>query len=257
MIGEGGLGGIPLGEDHPGNVFTDIQRYLLCLRDRGILLAVASRNNPDDALKVFSRNAHCLIKEDNFSSVQIHRMEKADSLVVIANELNIGVDALAFLDDNPVERDWVRTKLPDVTVIEVPDNPIGFMKAIKDSSAFDHMPISVDDMQRAEMYREAQQRKTLESRAGTLDEFLHELEMSVRIASVDAVSLLRVAQLLGKTNQFNTTTRCHSASDLQALTDSDAIALWLKASDRFGEHRLVGVAIALPKEAGRLPIGGV
>lgn len=251
VIGEDGLGGIALGEDYPGNLFKDIQRYLLSLRDRGMLLAVASKNNSDDALEVFRQHPDCLIKEDDFSALQIHWMDKAKSLVAIAGELNIGVDALAYLDDNPVERDWIRTKLPEVKVIEVPENPIGFIKAIEDSGTFDHLAISTEDLQRAEMYRQDYQRKKLQRQIESLDDFLRELDMNVRIGSVDSESLPRVAQLLGKTNQFNTTTRRYSASEVQALVDGGAIALWLRASDRFGEHGLVGVAIALPQQEGR------
>ncbi len=251
VLGEEGIGGIALGEDYPGNVYKDFQRKLLSLRDRGVLLAVASKNNESDVLEVFRKHPDCLLKAEDFAALQIHWEDKAKSLAAIARELNISTDALAFFDDNPLEREWIRSQMPEVTVIEAPSSPLDFASALDESGAFDHLSISEEDLTRSEMYRREQERTSLRARTATLEEFLQQLKMEVTIGHINQETLPRVAQLLAKTNQFNLTTRRHSASELEALSESSAVALWLRVKDRFGEHGLVGVAIGMPGESGQ------
>jgi FkbH-like protein len=246
VVGEEGVGGISLSEDYPGNVYKDFQLLLLSLRDRGVLLAIASKNNQADALEVFQNHSDCVLRIEDFAAQQIHWMDKATSLVAIAEELNIGVDSLAFFDDSPVERAWVRSQLPEVTVIEVPENPLGFADALEDSGAFDFLEISAEDRTRGDMYRTEKDRKQLKGRSLSPEDFLRQLEMKAQIGYVGQETLPRVAQLLAKTNQFNLTNRRHSTSELQAMIDSGAVALWLRLSDCFGDNGLVAVAVAVP-----------
>ncbi len=246
VLGEDGLGGIALGEDYPGVVYKDFHRYVLTLRDRGVLLAIASKNDEADALQALCHHPDSLLRPEHFAAIQIHWCDKAQSLTAIARELDIGIDALAFFDDNPAERAWIRERLPEVTVIEAPDSPIGFIRAIEGSGAFDHLILSDEDRRRSEMYAAERTRERLRAESTSLEEFLARLAMTVTIGDVDGETLPRVAQLLAKTNQFNLTTRRHSAAEVQCLIERGGVALWLRVRDRFGDNGLVGVGIVVP-----------
>ena len=248
-IGEDGLGGIRLGDDYPGNAYKRFQRMLLSLRDRGVLLAVASKNDEEDALEVFKSHPDCVLRIEDFAALQIHWEDKATSLRRIAEELNIGVDSLVFFDDSPVERDWVASQLPEVRVIEFPESPMSFAGALEESGAFDQLSLSDEDRVRAEMYQKDQERKQFQKESVSLEEFLERLEVSVSLGPVDETTLPRVTQLLAKTNQFNLTTRRHTSSELKKIIGSGGIALWGRAADRFGDIGLVGVAIAVPGDS--------
>ncbi len=249
VLGEDGLGGIALGEDYPGNVYKNFQRRLLSLQDRGVLLAVASKNNENDVLEVFRKHPDCVLKAEDFAALQIGWQDKATSLTAISKELNIGTDALAFFDDSPVEREWIRSQMPEVTVIEVPKTPLGFAHALDKSGAFDLVSISAEDRKRAEMYQREQERKQLQTHSTSLEEFLERLDITATIGRVDPETLPRVTQLIAKTNQFNLTTRRYTPSEFQTIIDSGAVALWLRVADRFGDNGLVGVAVAVPENA--------
>ena len=250
VLGEDGAAGIALGEDHPGSVFKGFQRVLRGYRDRGVLLAIASKNNEADVAELFASHRDMVLRPDDFAARQIHWNDKASSLRAIAKELEIGVDSLAFFDDNPVERAWVREQLPEVTVIDVPVDPSRYVDALDDCGAFDHLVVTAEDRQRAEQYRTEVVRRDLERTSGSLEEFLRALQMKITIGGVDAQTMPRVAQLLGKTNQFNVTTRRHTEAELQAMLDAGGIALWMRISDRYGDNGLVGVAIAVPDHGG-------
>ena len=246
VLGEEGLGGIALGEDYPGNVYKHFQRRLLSLRAQGILLAVASKNNEADVLEALERHPDMLLRPPDFAAFQIHWGDKATSLQRIATELNIGVDALAFFDDSPVERAWVQQHLPAVTVIDVPSDPLQYMNALEESGAFDRLTISDDDRRRADMIHEARQRQQLQTQVGSVEDFLRDLAMTATIGALGPATLPRVAQLIAKTNQFNLTTRRYTEAQLQALTEQQGgLALWMRLRDRFGDSGLIGVAIGI------------
>jgi FkbH-like protein len=243
VLGEDGAGGIRLGEDHPGNAFKEFQSALHSLRDRGILLAVASKNDERDALMVLDSHPDSLLRSEHFSAMRINWDDKANSLRAIAAELSIGLDALAFFDDSPIEREWIRSQLPEVNVIAVPESPIDYVDALFDSGAFDQLSISRDDTARAAMYAEDGARKALELRHESLDDFLRDLGLRATIGPVGPATLPRVTQLVAKTNQFNLTTRRHSAVDVARIAN-EGLGLWLRVSDRFGDAGLVGLALA-------------
>jgi FkbH-like protein len=250
IVGEDGPGGIHLGESYPGNVFKEFQRYLRSLAQRGFLLAIASKNNEADAWAVIDDHPDMVLRRDDFAAVRINWEDKATSLRAIARDLNIGTDALVFFDDNPVERDWVRSQLPEVHVVDVPDKPLLYIDALETSGWFDQLVIVADDLRKTEQYREQRHRDQLQARTRSLDEFLRELDTSATIGAVTRDSLARFAQLLAKTNQFNLTSRRHSAAEIETMTARGGLALWLRAKDRFGDHGLVGAAIAMPEGDG-------
>lgn len=251
VLGEAGKDGIALGPDYPGNVFLDFHRRVLALRDSGILLAAASKNNAADVEEVFAQHPASLIKREHFAAFEVHWEDKATSLRRIAASLNIGLDALVFFDDNPVERQWVREQLPMVTVLEVPTSPMGYVRTLAESGCFDLVALTSEDRKRATLYQEDSGRQALQQQAGSLDEFLAGLNMTLTVGRVDESTLPRVAQLLGKTNQFNLTTRRHGAAELQQMIDAGAIVLWARVKDRFGDAGLIAAAVLVPEGAER------
>lgn len=249
VLGEDGLDGIKLGEDWPGNAFKAFQRACLTFRDRGILLAVASKNDEALALEALNQHADGLIRAEHLSCHRINWNDKATNLRDIAAELNIGLDSLVFFDDNPVERDWVRQSCPEVLVIDVPADPLGYIAALEESGAFDRMVLTTDDRRRAAMYTAEAQRKVLVKGTASMEDFLRQLDMKVRLGPFQGDALPRVAQLIAKTNQFNLTGRRRSAACLEDALKAGAVGLWIRVTDRFGDNGLVGVALAVP-EAG-------
>jgi FkbH-like protein len=248
VLGEDGVGGIALGDEYPGSAFKEFQRVLRSYRDRGVLLAIASKNNEADVLELFASHPDLELRLEHFAARQLHWNDKASSLRAIADELNLGVDALAFFDDNPVERAWVREQLPEVHVVDVPRDPLRYVAALDDAGLFDHLVITAEDRRRAEQYQNEVRRRDLEHQSGSVEDFLRALDMKVTIGAIDAATLPRVVQLLGKTNQFNVTTRRHGESELAAMLRDGAIGLWMRVADRYGDHGLVGVAIAAPTD---------
>lgn len=249
ILGEAGPGGIALGEDYPGNAYRDFQRAVLALRDRGILLAIASKNNEDEVRAAWE-SLRPVLQWDDFAARQIHWEDKAGSLRAIAKSLSIGLDALAFYDDNPIEREWIRSQLPEVTVIDVPADPLARIAALEESGAFDQLTLTAEDQQRAAQYQDEHRREQLRSAALSLAEFLEQLQIQTELAPVTAETLPRVTQLINKTNQFNLTGRRYTAAELQSLLDSGAIACSVSVTDRFGDYGLVGAAFAVPESNG-------
>lgn len=244
VIGEDGLAGIQVGLDYPGAAYAAVQRVILDLYQRGIILAVCSKNNPADAMEAFEHHPEMLLRPHHFASMRINWQDKAQNLREIAAELNIGIEALAFLDDNPAERHWVRSELPEVTVIDLPNDPMDYSQALRDAPVFERLSLSAEDRERGRYYAEQRQRTELESSAVSLEDFYRSLQMEVEIASVTPQTLNRTAQLTQKTNQFNLTTRRYTE---QQLTEMTASPEWqvrsLRVRDRFGDNGLVGVAI--------------
>ena len=145
VIGEDGLDGIKLGAEYPGNAYLEVQRAILDLHRRGIILAICSKNNPDDALEVFKQHDAMLLRLDHFAATRINWKSKAENIRELATELNIGIDALAFLDDNPLEREEVRMLLPEVHVIDLPAGPAHFAAALRSTPVFERLALSQED----------------------------------------------------------------------------------------------------------------
>lgn len=247
VLGESGLEGIQLGPDYPGNAFVDFQRRILALRDRGILLAAASKNNAADVEQVLTAHPSCLLKREHFSAFEVHWEDKATSLRNIAKTLNIGLDSLVFFDDNPVEREWVSGQLPMVTVIDAPKNPMSYGAALENSLAFDTFTLTEEDRNRAGLYQQEAARSQMQAEASSLEDFIRSLEMEVTLGHFDEAHLPRIVQLLGKTNQFNLTTHRHDQAHLAQMLEGGAVGLWAKVKDRFGDSGLVALAIATPE----------
>ncbi len=244
VIGEDGFDGIKLGNDYPGAAYREVQRALLDLRQRGILLAVCSKNNAADAMEVLERHPEMLLRSQHFASLRINWNDKSTNLREIAAELKIGTDAIALLDDNPVERQQVRAVVPEVMVIDLPDDPLRFAHAIRNAAVFERLTFSSEDLQRGELYRADGERQKLETVAGTREDFYRSLEQEVELGRVSASTMARVAQLTQKTNQFNLTTRRYTEPQIAAMAESEQWRVyWIRVRDRFSDNGLVGVAV--------------
>ncbi len=244
VLGDDGPDGIKLGDDYPGNVFKDFQAALLGLRNRGFLLAIASKNDEQTVLEMLDSHPEMVLKREHFACIAANWDPKPANLRAIAQSLNIGLDALVFLDDNPVERAAVRADLPMVHVVELPPDPLGYLAALGEIAALDRPRLLQEDRQRAEMYQNESLRKQVQQQAPSVDEFLHGLQMTAQVGQCDATTLERTGQLIQKTNQFNLTTRRHNIDEVRRFMDSpDAAVAWLRLKDRYGDLGLVCVGI--------------
>ena len=248
VLGEEGPAGIKIGEDFPGRVFRDFQHYLLALRDRGVLLAIASKNNEADVIEVFKMNKDLLLSLSDFSARQIHWNDKAKSLRAIAKSLNIGTDALVFFDDQPVEREWVHSSMPEVSVVDVPVSPLGYIQALEESGLFDQLAISEEDKTRVHTFQIEQGRAALAEQSQSIEEFLQNLQITVQVDRAMSDTLPRVVQLIGKTNQFNLTARRYTGVELQQKMTGGSQIFSVRATDRLGDYGIVGAAMAIPDE---------
>ncbi len=244
VIGEDGMDGIQLSGEYPGAAFQMVQRALLDLRRRGILLAIASKNNPDDAMEAIEQHPGMLMRARHFAAMRINWQDKAQNLREIANELNLGLDAVAFLDDNPVERQHIRDALPEVMVIEVGADPMDLARAVREFPAFERLTLSEEDRHRGEYYAADRQRAELETASESKEEFYRSLAQQADLAPVTSGTLARVAQLTQKTNQFNLTTRRYTEAQISAMAaQPDCHVLSIRVRDRYCDNGLVGVAI--------------
>jgi FkbH-like protein len=244
VIGEDGMTGIQLSGEYPGAAYQAVQRALLDLHRRGILLAVASKNNVDDALEAIDRHPGMLLRSRHFAALRINWQVKAQSLREIASELNLGLDAIAFLDDNPVERAHIREAAPEVMVIEPGDDPMEFARAIRVFPAFERLALSEEDRRRGGYYAAERERAQLESASTSREDFYRSLAQEAEVAPVTLVTLARVAQLTQKTNQFNLTTKRYSEQQIAEMAARPGWeVLSIRVRDRYCDNGLVGVAI--------------
>jgi len=245
VIGEDGMAEIRLGPEYPGAAFQEAQRALLDLTSRGILLAVCSKNNAADAMEAIARHPGMVLRPRDFAATRINWNQKAQSLREIAAELNIGLDSVAFLDDNPVERQHVRDQAPEAIVIDLPEDPMRFAQAIRDCPYFERLALSEEDRRRGEYYASERERAKLAGSVASKDDFYRSLEQVADIAPVSAATLARVAQLTQKTNQFNLTTRRYTEQQIASMAECAGWRVWsLRLADRYADNGLVGVAIA-------------
>jgi len=244
VIGEDGIEGIKIGLEYPGAAFLALQRALLDLHRRGLILAIASKNDERDALDVLDRHPGNLLRREHFAAHQIGWNPKPESLRRIAAELNIGLDSLVFVDDNPAEREAVRRELPEVLVVELPQDPMQYAASLRALPCLERVRVSSEDRDRGRQYAEQRSRAAHKTSAATLEDYYRSLEMIVEIAPLADATRARVSQLTQKTNQFNLTTRRYDESALAALAAEHTTRVYsCSVRDRFGDNGLVGVVI--------------
>src|SRR5580658_186705 len=250
VIGEDGLAGIQLGGGPAGEAFVAFQHYLKSLTRTGVLLTVCSKNNLEDAVLPFRQHPEMVLREREIAVFMANWKPKEENLRAIAEAMNIGLDAMVFVDDNPVERSRVRQNLPEVEVVEMPADPAQYVSALSQRGLFETLAITREDRERTTSIRENLERKSLEATSGSVDDYLAQLDIKAQLAPFDEVNLPRIVQLINKTNQFNLTTRRRGDADVRALLAAGAYTQALRTSDRFGDSGLTGVLIAIPESGG-------
>ena len=244
VIGDDGLNGIKLGQgSSTGEAFLEIQRYALALRQRGIVLAVCSKNDESNARLPFREHPEMLLKEEHIAVFVANWQDKANNIREIAATLNIGIDSIVFLDDNPVERGLVREILPEVAVPELTDDPADYPGILARAGYFEAVGLSSEDLKRADYYQANAERVSLK-KIGNLEEYLTSLQMVATLVPFDAVGRVRIAQLINKSNQFNLTTRRYSENEVARFeTDPNKFCLQVRLVDRFGDNGMISVVI--------------
>jgi FkbH-like protein len=243
VIGDDGMDAIVLGNGSAvGEAHLALQRYALQLSRRGILLAVCSKNDEANALAVFEQHPEMLLRKKDIACFVANWSDKASNLRTIAETLNIGIDSLVFVDDNPVERALIRRELPMVAVPELPDEPAAFVQYVAAAGYFEAIHVTQEDRERAESYRANAERNLLRTSTTDMGSFLEALKMELTWSSFDPTSLKRIVQLMNKTNQFNLTThRYTEAAVLEMMEDPDTITLQLRLSDVYGDNGLIAL----------------
>ena len=244
IIGEDGFDGIELGHSSNGKAFVDFQKELLSLWNHGIILAINSKNNFDDAMKVINEHPNMILRKKNFASIQINWDDKAQNLKQIAEEINIGLNSIAFFDDDKINRERIKQEFPEVLTIEVPDDPSQFSLILKNLNDFNVLQRTDEDIKRGQMYAQQRERKELEKSISNLDDFLEQLDIKVKMKNSNEFLIPRISQLTLKTNQFNLTTRRYQEEEIRNFTnDHKFIVGCAQVLDKFGDNGITGVYI--------------
>ncbi len=245
VLGEVGPHGIAVGAGPVGEAYSAFQRHVLALKAKGVVLAVCSKNDEALVREAFEQNPDVLISLDDVAVLKASWEDKPSAVRSIAATLGIGEDALVFVDDNPAEREAVRELVPAVDVVPLPADPSGYVRALADYPFFETDAVTAEDAARTEQYRARAAVAAQQEAAGSLDDFLAGLDMHAEVADLSPENAPRVAQLIGKTNQFNLTTRRHSLADVEAFAADPAwTAQVVRLRDRFADHGVVGVLLA-------------
>jgi FkbH-like protein len=251
VIGDDGLEGIQIAQgDARGEAHLAVQRLALDLRRRGIVLAVSSKNTDAVAREPFEKHSEMLLKLDHIAVFQANWNDKATNIQAIAEELSLGLDAMVFLDDNPVERGLVRKLLPQVSVPELPEDPAGYARTLGAAGYFEAIAFASEDLKRAGYYQDNAKRASLQKQVGGVDAYLASLDMSITFQPFDATGRARIVQLINKSNQYNLTTRRYTDPEVTAAeNDPEVFTLQVRLADIFGDNGMISVVICRPGEA--------
>lgn len=244
VIGEDGFDGIKLGPYTQGRPFLELQKILLGLNKRGMILAINSKNNYEDAIKVIKEHPYMLIKDENFASKRINWSDKITNMQEISEELNIGLDSMVFLDDDPINRELMKSTLPEVLTIDLPRDPSEYSSCIMNLNDFNLLKITKDDLNRSKMYHNEQKRKEFEKTVPDVETFLKKMDIHVSINNANSFTIPRISQLTLKTNQFNLTTKRYQEEDIEKFVeDKNYLVGCAQVSDKFGDNGITGVFI--------------
>jgi FkbH-like protein len=245
VVGDVGIEGIELGGTSPrGEAFKAFQTYILSLQQRGVLLAVCSKNEHERAIEPFRRHPEMVLREQHIVSFKANWQPKSDNLRQIAADLNLGLDSLVFVDDNPAEIDIVRNFAPAVKTILLGDDPAAYVAQLQDCRFFEPRALTAEDLVRTSQYQSEAMRQAELSSATDMPTYWKSLAMRATISDFTTIDLPRIVQLINKSNQFNLTTRRRTEADVTALMrDSRHSAFTLRLEDRFGDHGLVAIVV--------------
>lgn len=254
VIGDDGMSGIVVGQGSPGGeAFVAFQRYARQLARRGVLLGVCSKNDHAVAMEAFETHPEMVLKPEDISCFVANWQDKAANLRHIAESLNIGLDALVFVDDNPAERRLIREELPMVAVPEMPEDPAEYVGCLAAAGYFEALELTAEDHRRTELYRANASRQALRQTATDMGSYLRGLDMKLVWSSFDDLGFRRIVQLINKTNQFNLTTRRYTDAEVEAvMRDEQALTLQLRLTDVHGDNGVIGVVVGFRNSEGDL-----
>ncbi|MGA9318200.1 MAG: HAD-IIIC family phosphatase [Nitrososphaeraceae archaeon] len=244
IIGEDGFDRIDLSLKPPGMAFMEFQRVLLALYQRGVILAINSRNNEDEALRAIRDHPFMVLREEHFATMKINWSDKISNMKEIAQELNIGLDSIVYFDDDPINRELMSKAIPQIKTIDLPDDPSLYASTLMQINDFNTLVMTNEDRKRGEMYREEHKRTELKRSSSNLEDFLKQLEIRVTMKKANNFTIPRIAQLTLKTNQFNLTTHRYQEEDVETLAqDHTKLIGCAQTQDKFGDNGITGVYI--------------
>lgn len=244
IIGDDGIGGIEIGELGRGHAFSNLQRWLKQLKQYGIVLAVCSKNNEDVAKEPFEKHEEMILKLSDISVFVANWNDKASNIRIIQETLNIGMDSIVFLDDNPFERNLVKSVIPEIEVPDLPQDPALYLEFLQQCNYFDTASYTVDSIDRTKQYQAEYERKQLQMSFNSIDDYLEGLEMVGEVKPFEPVRYARIAQLTQRSNQFNLRTVRYTEDEIERIAkDDNYITLYFTLRDKFGDHGLVSVVI--------------
>lgn len=248
VIGDDGLGGIEIGELGRGHVFTVFQKWLKQLKDCGILLAVCSKNTEEIAKEPFEKHEEMVLRLSDIAIFVANWEDKATNIRLIQETLNIGMDSMVFVDDNPFERNLVRQMIPEITVPELPEDPAEYLSFLQQCNYFETVSYMGNSKDRTRQYQEEYQRRKSANTFTSIDAYLESLDMFGEAKPFEPEKYTRIAQLSQRSNQFNLRTVRYTEDDIERIADSpEYITLYFTLKDRFGDYGLVS-AVILKKE---------
>lgn len=251
VVGEEGPLGIALGPEYPGLAYQNFQRALLSMWERGVLLAINSKNNETDVNEVFKKNPHMILQKKHFASIQANWEDKSKNIRSIAKELNIGLDSLVFIDDSPLERERMHEEAPEVLTPEWSSEPEHYVRDLFALNVFHQMSLTSEDKKKGQMYIEESKRKKVQATSGSIKDYIAKLKINIKIEEGKKINIARAAQLTQKTNQFNLTTKRYQEADISRIIKRGDLVMTGEVSDTFGAYGVVllGVATLKKKEA--------
>ena len=245
VIGDDGLEGIELGDTTSrGEAFKAFQKFAKSLCNRGILLAVCSKNEETTAMEPFEKHPEMVIRLEDIVAFKANWRPKSENIIEMASELNLGLDSFVFVDDNPAEVEIVRQFAPEVECIHLGSDPSTFVGLLEESRLFEPRSLTAEDVDRVPIYKQEAARKRLLNSVADMGTYLKSLEMVAHVERFNAVDVPRISQLINKSNQFNLTTRRRTEGEVLALIgDQSMPGFSVRLADRFGDHGLIAVVI--------------
>jgi FkbH-like protein len=253
VVGEVGAHGVALGPNYPGVAFQNFQRAILACYERGILLAINSKNNQADVDELFEKNGHMILKKHHFAAIRINWGNKVENIISLAKELNLGFDSLVFIDDDPLNREMVQRQLPGVLVPNFSLSPELYAHTLFSLPIFNQFSLTSEDLEKGKMYNEEKMRKDMMSITTSPEDYIATLQLSVDIHCNDKTWIPRISQLTLKTNQFNVTTRRYGEKEIEEFMKGGYV-YGADVNDKFGSYGITILAIVLPDGEGRARI---
>ncbi len=245
IIGDDGIDNIEIGELGIGKAFTELQTWVKELNKRGTIIAVCSKNDEKIAKEPFEKHSDMVLKLDDISVFVANWGNKADNIRFIQSVLNIGFDSMVFLDDNPFERNLVRTQIPEITVPEIPEDPSDYLSYLVSLNLFETISYTQEDNLRGKLYKEESYRKIQEINYSNIDDYLVSLEMTALTSCITKQNISRCAQLTQRSNQFNLRTKRYTEETIANIIENDQwVSIAINLTDKFGDYGLISLILA-------------